>query len=50
MPFLRHLNLSNNNISGFFPSGPPAPYFPSAEVIDVYNNNLTGPSRRSAGH
>ncbi|CAM0147684.1 unnamed protein product [Urochloa decumbens] len=45
MPLLRHLNLSNNNISGFFPSsGPPAPYyFPSAEVIDVFNNNLTGP-------
>ncbi|CAN6230380.1 unnamed protein product [Urochloa humidicola] len=44
MPLLRHLNLSNNNISGFFPSGPPAPYyFPTAEVIDVFNNNLTGP-------
>ncbi|CAN6277605.1 unnamed protein product [Urochloa humidicola] len=43
MPLLRHLNLSNNNISGFFPSsGSPAPYFPSAEVIDVFNNNLTG--------
>ncbi|CAN6243110.1 unnamed protein product [Urochloa humidicola] len=43
MPLLRHLNLSNNNISGFFPSGPPAPYyFPTAEVIDVFNN-LTGP-------
>ncbi|PUZ74131.1 hypothetical protein GQ55_1G040900 [Panicum hallii var. hallii] len=39
---LRHLNLSTNNISGFFPSGP-EPYFPSAEVIDVYNNSLTGP-------
>ncbi|CAL5060178.1 unnamed protein product [Urochloa decumbens] len=43
MPLLRHLNLSNNNISGIFPSGPPAPYFPSLEVIEVYNNNLTGP-------
>ncbi|RCV44873.1 hypothetical protein SETIT_9G409600v2 [Setaria italica] len=43
MPLLRHLNLSHNNISGFFPYGPPAPYFPSAEVIDVYCNNLTGP-------
>ncbi|CAN6277607.1 unnamed protein product [Urochloa humidicola] len=86
MPLLRHLNLSNNNISGFFPSAGPqagsvekmtrywninleemmeagvhfghgikkwnpkmaphisAPYyFPSAEVIDVFNNNLTGP-------
>jgi kinase len=42
MPLLRHLNLSTNNISGFFPSGP-EPYFPSAEVIDVYNNSLTGP-------
>ncbi|KAJ1277962.1 hypothetical protein BS78_04G043200 [Paspalum vaginatum] len=44
MPLLRHLNLSSNNLYGVFPPRPPAPpYFPSAEVIDVYNNDLTGP-------
>ncbi|CAL4889844.1 unnamed protein product [Urochloa decumbens] len=48
MPLLRHLNLSNNNLAGaFFPSSAPErrrpTYFPSLEVLDVYNNNLFGP-------
>ncbi|KXG20897.1 leucine-rich repeat receptor-like kinase protein THICK TASSEL DWARF1 [Sorghum bicolor] len=46
MPALRHLNLSNNNLSGSFPSPPPSPstpYFPALELVDVYNNNLSGP-------
>ncbi|CAD6248028.1 unnamed protein product [Miscanthus lutarioriparius] len=43
MPLLRHLNLSINNVSGSFPFRSAPPYFRSVEVIDVYDNNLTGP-------
>lgn len=43
LPFLRHLNLSNNNLTGALPSGPGHRYFPSLELLDVYNNNLSGP-------
>ncbi|KAF8674319.1 hypothetical protein HU200_048148 [Digitaria exilis] len=47
MPLLRRLNLSVNNLAGPFPSPPPdaaaAAYFPSLEVLDVYNNNFLGP-------
>lgn len=38
LPFLRHLNLT-----GALPSGPGPRYFPSLELLDVYNNNLSGP-------
>ncbi|RLN07268.1 leucine-rich repeat receptor-like kinase protein THICK TASSEL DWARF1 [Panicum miliaceum] len=56
MPLLRHLNLSINDLAGPFPAPPerrchptdaaapaPAPYFPSLEVLDVYDNNFFGP-------
>lgn len=47
LPDLRHLNLSNNNLSGPFPAPGdghgPSLYFPSIEVLDCYNNNLSGP-------
>nr|CAB3493380.1 unnamed protein product [Digitaria exilis] len=47
MPLLRRLNLSVNNLAGPFPPPPPdaaaAPYFPSLEVLDEYNNNFLGP-------
>ncbi|XP_047089812.1 leucine-rich repeat receptor-like kinase protein FLORAL ORGAN NUMBER1 [Lolium rigidum] len=43
LPSLRHLNLSNNNLSGPFPAPSTAPYFPSLALLDCYNNNLTGP-------
>ncbi|GJM97431.1 hypothetical protein PR202_ga14358 [Eleusine coracana subsp. coracana] len=43
MPELRFLNLSNNNLTGPFPLPVHGTdYFPSLEVVDVYNNNLSG--------
>ncbi|CAN6181544.1 unnamed protein product [Urochloa humidicola] len=49
MPSLRHLNLSNNNLTGTFPSPLTSPsssiadFFPVLELIDMYNNNFSGP-------
>ncbi|WOK92877.1 leucine-rich repeat receptor-like kinase protein FLORAL ORGAN NUMBER1 [Canna indica] len=42
LPSLRFLNISNNVFIGEYPDiGPNG--FPALEVVDAYNNNLTGP-------
>ncbi|CAL9115316.1 unnamed protein product [Musa textilis] len=42
LPSLRFLNISNNNFSADFPKVEPGG-FPALEVIDAYNNNISGP-------